>query len=585
MANKFTTEKYAAIKLDTREMKGPIYAVERTHGFSGQASTSKKTEKGHQAEAQLEVLNYPVMGVEVRKHGFKDKAPASYHIEKLVGPTFEVEHSHHFERDKVLSEKVITLTGPAFDLEHGHKYPHKGKLDIITEKAPVPMTGPVLPVQASNKYQGNASIPKVRTNKVMAAPAYRGIDIQHNNQYQPEMEPGWKEPPMDVPMAGPKLPGIEASHAYGPVPTRRAPMHDLPTPVYGVKGDNKYSIVTPRVKGDIVMAGPKYVEEKSHYNPQTEKVKGELAMCGPVWQCTDSNNKYNPETKRVEGEISLNGPVYRNIDGSGTSKYPDKGKLDITGGPAPHEMFGPVLPVTASNKYQGPMKEQPKVHPGKMMSAPSYRGIDIQHNNQYQPTMEPGWKENVMDIPMAGPKLPGIEQSHTYGPVPTRRAPMHDLPTPVYGVSGDNQYSVVNPRVKAQPIMAGPKYVEERSHYNPASEKVKGQLLMCGPVWQDVDSSSLKYLPDTKKVDGLLSMCAPVYRGVDDSSKYCPQTERKEVVKEVFGPVLPVESKNKYQPMETASSKVRTNKLMAGPAYRGIDIQHSSSYAPVNPHM
>ena len=53
--------------------------------FSGQASTSKKTEKGHQAEAQLEVLNYPVMGVEVRKHGFKDTAPASYHIEKLVG--------------------------------------------------------------------------------------------------------------------------------------------------------------------------------------------------------------------------------------------------------------------------------------------------------------------------------------------------------------------------------------------------------------------------------------------------------------------------------------------------------------------
>ena len=39
----------------------------------------------HQADAQLEVLKYPVMGVEVRKHGFKDTAPASYKIEKLVG--------------------------------------------------------------------------------------------------------------------------------------------------------------------------------------------------------------------------------------------------------------------------------------------------------------------------------------------------------------------------------------------------------------------------------------------------------------------------------------------------------------------
>ena len=473
------------------------------------------------------------------------------------------------------------MNGPVFEVEHGHKYPHKGKLDIINETSPHEMFGPVLPVEASNKYQGNASIPKVRQNKVMAAPAYRGIDIQHSNQYQPDMEPGWKEPPMDTPMAGPKLPNVEESHKYGPVPARRAPMSDASYPVYGVEGDNKYSIVNPRVKGDIVMAAPKYVDEKSHYHPQSEKVKGELAMCGPVWQCTDANNKYNPETKRVEGELALVGPKYRGV--ADTSKYPDKGKLEITGEPAPHEMFGPVLPVEASNKYQGPMKEQPKVHPGKVMSAPSYRGIDIQHSNHYQPDMEPGWKENPMDTPMVGPKLPGVEESHKYGPVPARRAPMSDASYPVYGVEGDNKYNVVNPRVKGQIVMAAPKYVEEKSHYHPQSEKVKGQIVMVGPVWQDVDSSNLKYVPESKKVEGLLSMCAPKYRGVDDSSKYNPQTERKEVVKEVFGPVLPVEANNKYQPMDTP--KVRTNKLMAAPAYRGIDIQHSSSYAPVNPHL
>ena len=55
--------------------------------FSGVESKGKgaKNEKGHKADAQLEVLNYPVMGVEIRKHGFRDKAPASYKIEQLQG--------------------------------------------------------------------------------------------------------------------------------------------------------------------------------------------------------------------------------------------------------------------------------------------------------------------------------------------------------------------------------------------------------------------------------------------------------------------------------------------------------------------
>ena len=41
-------------------------------------------------------------------------------------------------------------------------------------------------------------------------------------------------------------------------------MGDMSAPVYGVEGDNKYSIVNERVRGEIVMAGPKYdVEGKS----------------------------------------------------------------------------------------------------------------------------------------------------------------------------------------------------------------------------------------------------------------------------------------------------------------------------------
>ena len=51
---------------------------------------------------------------------------------------------------------------------------------------------------------------------------------------------------------------------------------------------------------------------------------------------------------------------------------------------------------------------------------------------------------------------------------------MGDMSAPVYGVEGDNKYSIVNERVRGEIVMAGPKYdVEGKSQYYPQTERVK----------------------------------------------------------------------------------------------------------------
>lgn len=48
-------------------------------------------------------------------------------------------------------------------------------------KLSVPMSGPVLPVESSNKYVPMDE-PKVESDKFMAPPTFRGINIERNNQ-------------------------------------------------------------------------------------------------------------------------------------------------------------------------------------------------------------------------------------------------------------------------------------------------------------------------------------------------------------------------------------------------------------------
>ncbi len=58
--------------------------------------------------------------------------------------------------------------------------------------------------------------PKVETERVMAAPHFRGVGIEHNNNFQPDLV----QKPGDPIMVGPKLPNIDYSHHYGPVPPK-----------------------------------------------------------------------------------------------------------------------------------------------------------------------------------------------------------------------------------------------------------------------------------------------------------------------------------------------------------------------------
>ena len=60
-------------------------------------------------------------------------------------------------------------------------------------------------------------------------------------------------------MSGPKLPYVEESHKYGPVPPRNPPLQPCEGPIYpNIEVHNQYNIVDERVKGQIVMSGPKY---------------------------------------------------------------------------------------------------------------------------------------------------------------------------------------------------------------------------------------------------------------------------------------------------------------------------------------
>ena len=77
-------------------------------------------------------------------------------------------------------------------------------------------------------------------------------------------------------MSGPKYPGIEEAHKYGPVTDRVRGPSEVAGPVYIEDGSNKYSLVPERKSGQIVMAGPAYanVDAKNTYQPMGDKVKG-----------------------------------------------------------------------------------------------------------------------------------------------------------------------------------------------------------------------------------------------------------------------------------------------------------------------
>lgn len=97
----------------------------------------------------------------------------AYELKQLMSPVYSTgKEGHKFIPPKPISESVPLITGPVFKgVEHKNKYnpatEHKPKLDI-------PMSTPVLPVDASSFYIPMEE-PKTDAGKMMAPPAYRGI--------------------------------------------------------------------------------------------------------------------------------------------------------------------------------------------------------------------------------------------------------------------------------------------------------------------------------------------------------------------------------------------------------------------------
>ena len=90
----------------------------------------------------------------------------------------------------------------------------------------------------------------------------------------------------------------------------------------------------------------------------------------------------------------------------------------------------------------------------------------------------------VGPVEMAGPKYPGIVESHSYGPVGVKVRGEIAVTGPVYPADPANKFCIVPERRSGQPILAGPAYhgVEAKNLYNPQTDRVSGELVMTGPV-------------------------------------------------------------------------------------------------------
>jgi hypothetical protein len=422
-SSSFKTEKYAASHHDTSEIQAPIYPVERTHAYPKDVPKREKS-------AGADDLKHPVSVGVASSHSFKDTAPAHHEQKKLQGPAYDVEHKHGFTKEDVISEKVITLKGPAYDVTHGHKYPADGKLDNVEAAPHKEMKYPVLDAEHKNVYKPEKG-PNPRPAADLTGPKFQ-VERQHQftgmdmKMIDDELVAAKK---ISTDLVGPVYEVDGAMNHFKEVimhaeaiRTLQGPVYDadrdhhfkalvvhahelknLQGPVYDTGGDRSHQFQQLVVHAHELktLMGPVYGGEKSSYQPPIDKKEVEMPINGPVYKGVTAKNQYNPQTERIKQDP---------------------------------QMYGPKLPVQSDNKYQ-PM-DTPEVHPGKLMAGPAYRGIDIQHYSDYSPDMvqKPG------DPPMLGPKLPFVESSHKYGPVPPRREHTEELSHPVYhGVEVANQ--------------------------------------------------------------------------------------------------------------------------------------------------
>ena len=96
---------------------------------------------------------------------------------------------------------------------------------------------------------------------------------------------------------------------------------------------------------------------------------------GPIYSEGGGTHKYSPQNPISDHPHQINGPVFKGVE-THNLYNPAADPKPRAGTP----MTGPVLPCESSNHYT-PM-EEPKIEFERFMSAPTYRGINIERHNQ-----------------------------------------------------------------------------------------------------------------------------------------------------------------------------------------------------------
>ena len=420
----------SAVKIE--EITGPIYNVERKHEYP------KDVPPREEAKGK-DNLKFPVYGVE-KSHSFVDKAPYHESEKILQGPSYDVQHTHKFTKEDIIATEVSSLSsGPVYKgVESQHKFPEGGKDSMI-----VP---PNLPT--SQKYPVT--------------------DSDHSVKFNPPLD---KKPPLPKELLGPKFKDVNREHSFTGIEKdldleqgeedRSKKVRELVAPVYTPEQQdqvNRFKEVIMHAEAIRTLQGPVYEAERNHHFQQLMMSAQDLKnltgpvydidkdhhfqelithafelknLVGPIYSEDGGKNAYLPDKPYSDTAAPINAPVY-GVQSSNSFQFEAPTKIE----PDPM-MIGPKLPCLSANKYS---IVEAKVEGEVIMATPGYRGMGIENRNQYFPEFT-GRKGETL---MLGPKLPNVEESHKYGPVPSRVAPRPEMQGPVYpGVEGHNQFSKV----------------------------------------------------------------------------------------------------------------------------------------------
>jgi len=551
------TSKY----VKTNDLAGPVFPVERKN------DAATMTPKAEVPEAQ-KTVSYPVFQIEKSSHEYKCDEIADIKLPKLfVGPVLVDEGKNGYIPQKPLVTDMPQIAGPVFKgVESSCKFtpilPPKVEGEVL-------MSVPAFPVEHGSKYTTqefgcSGKGLTVERQKVLAAPGNRAPGdrnaaiIEGKNKYEPEP----KKAETVIPLHGPKYPGIESTHAFGPVPARVAPAEarmEMPGPVYqhekGHMDKNEYCQVDERVHGELLFVGPKFpgVESQNVYAEVPDKTINQPLLIGPCYPTVEHECKYIPEVKeRAEGQLALCGPKFRGVaDTSLYNETPMRAPIE-----GDRLMTAPIFPgIEANNKYgptEPPLAPTEKIASFVPMSTPKYPGVESKNKYNLE-KLENGFPENAAPggaPPMAAPKYPGVEESHKYGPVTERKQAPKGINVPIYVQDGENKYSHVPEKQPGELIQQAPVYrgVESKNVYAPSEEKVVNQALLIGPCYPNVEHDS-KYIPETKRVDPQIVMAGPKFHGVADTSLYneTPMKAPIEGERLMTAPIFPgIEASNSY---------------------------------------